>query len=380
MPWQERSIMEERQEFVRLAQHEAMPISQLCRRFGISRKTGYKWLARYAAEGAAGLGDRSRRPHHAPHRTPPAVEAQVLAAHDRQPRWGPRKLAAWLVRHGHPQLAPSTVAAILARHNRQVAPPPLAHRPWQRFEQPASNDLWQIDFKGGLALEQGWVYPLSVLDDHSRFALGLIACPNQQQPTVWHQLTQLFQRYGLPRCILTDNGPPWGPSGQGGITALEAWWIRLGIRVSHGRHYHPQTQGKVERFQGTLAAEVLLGPPFVDRAACQAACDRWRTVYNLDRPHQALDHHVPLDFYTPSPRPLPAALPPIAYGPDDAVRMVKQHGVIDFGNRRYFIGRGLAGLPVAVRPTRTDGQFTVHFCAQQVGTLDLRSAGADLVV
>lgn len=373
MPWQETSIMSERREFVFLASQEGANIRQVCERFGISRTTGYKILKRYRAEGVAGLADRSRRPHHSPQQTAPEIEAAVLAVRVQHPTWGGRKIAAVLQRQRIAAPSPSTITEILRRHGQLDPDSAPKHRPVQRFVATAPNELWQLDFKGDLRLVQGTVYPLSVLDDHSRFALGLVACPDRQQTTVQAQLTRLFQRYGLPRRILTDNGPPWGSSGREGLTAMEAWWMRLGIRISHGRFYHPQTQGKVERFHRTLQAELLAGAPFLDLASTQTACDDWRNVYNLERPHQALEElAVPVTHYRPSPRPFPEPLPEIVYGPDDQVRKVRGQGSISFGNRIHFIGCGLVGLPVAVRPTQHDGVFAVYFCTQHIRTLDLQ--------
>jgi transposase InsO family protein len=332
--------MSERLEFVRLASLDGANLSALCRAFGISRKTAYKWLARYQQSGEAGLVEQSRRPHCSPTQTPAELEATVLAVRAAHPAWGGRKIAAWLSRQELPAPAPSTITTILARHGKLRAPDAPVTRPWQRFVAAAPNDLWQLDFKGVVRLETGNAYPLSVLDDHSRFALGLFACPNQQQPTVQAHLTTLFARYGLPRRILSDNGPPWGASGQDGLTALEAWLIRRGIRSSHGRAYHPQTQGKVERFHGTLAAEALAGPRLRDLPSCQQRFDAWRDVYNLERPHEALALSVPVEHYRPSPRALPVPLPPLVYGPADVVRIVKGNGVVVYRGTRYFVGRG----------------------------------------
>lgn len=369
--------MSQRREFVLLARQEDANHSALCRRYGISRKTGYKWVARYETAGDAGLADQSRRPHHHPAQTPPDLEAAVLEVRTQHPAWGGRKIKAWLERRGMAAPSSSTITAILDRGGLLDDEDERLQRTWQRFEAAAPNDLWQLDFKGIVRLGSGDTFPLSVLDDHSRFALGLFACSNQKQATVQAHVTGLFQRYGLPRRILTDNGPPWGPSRTYGLTAFEAWLIRLGIRVSHGRIYHPQTQGKVERFHGSLAAEVLRGPQLLDQTACQQAFDQWRDCYNLERPHEALDLAVPVERYTSSPRPMPVELPPIVYGPEDAVRMVKAHGVIAYRNRRYFVSRGLAGLPVAVRRTRDPALVQVYFCQQLVKEVILHPASVD---
>jgi transposase InsO family protein len=371
MPWQEQTVEGQRRDFVALAQQEGANRRALCRQFGISAKTGYKLLRR-AQDGEVELRDHARRPHTSPTQTAPVIEAQVIALRQEHPAWGGRKIHHWLHRDGCPTVpAPSTITDILRRHGLLTATDTHPRR-WQRFEHPAPNDLWQLDFMGHVAMESARLHPLTLLDDHSRYALGLFACANQQLTVVQTHLTACFQRFGLPAALLTDNGPPWGSSGNGGITAFEAWVLRLGIRVVHGRAYHPQTQGKVERLHRTIAAEVTRFRPLPDLATAQHAFDRFRTCYNHERPHEALDYAVPASRYQSSPRPFPTTLPEIVYGPDDTVRRVRDQGAISFGNRSVFISRGLIGLPVAVRTTVTDGLFQVVFCAQQVATIDLR--------
>ena len=371
MPWQETRVMQLRQEFVSLAQQEGIPIAELCRRYGISRKTGYKWLAR-AVAGEPALGDRPRRPHRSPLQTAPAVEAAVLALRDRHPAWGGRKLHHALRAQGMMERvpAPSTITAILRRQGRLASPERPVHA-YQRFEHPAPNELWQLDFMGQPDLPRGKVHPLTLLDDHSRFALAVVACPHQRGELVQAHLSAAFRRYGLPRRILTDNGAPWGSAGAGGLTALEAWLLRLGIEVRHGRPHHPQTQGKLERLHRTLWAEVVGIRELPDLATAQARFEAWRTVYNCQRPHQALDHAVPASRYQPSARPFPEPLPPLIYGPDDVVRQVYDPGRISFQGREYVLGHGLIGQPVALRPTGEAGGWAVWYCQRQVATLDL---------
>jgi transposase InsO family protein len=374
MPWQEATTMSLRQEFVTLASAEGANVRALCRRYGISPKTGYKWLGRAREAGVAGLVERSRRPQVSPRRTAAEVEARVLAVRDAHPHWGGRKLRQRLLDLGPGQdvPSPSTITAVLRRHGRLPAVPPIQHA-WQRFEHETPNALWQLDFMGHRPLSAGRVHPLTLVDDHSRFALALVACPHEQRATVQAQLTACFERYGLPERILTDNAPPWGASGAGGLTALEVWLLRLGIAVSHGRPYHPQTQGKIERFHRTVGAEVFGSRRFPDLLTCQRAFDRFRATYNLERPHAALALAVPASRYTVSSRAYPRTLPPIEYAPDDTIRRVNAHGVISFHDQRHFVGRGLAGLPVALRPTATTGRFSLHFVHHPLGFLDLRS-------
>ncbi len=369
MPWQERSVMLERQEFVAFASQEGVSITALCDQYGISRKTGYKWLAR-AAAGDRTLADHSRRPRSSPAQTRPELEARILALRGEHPAWGGRKLHHRLVAIGVVAVpAPSTITAILRRHGLLAADPPP--RDFLRFEHPAPNDVWQMDFMGHRSLDSGRVHPWTLLDDHSRFALGLTACANEQQMTVTTQLTTVFRRYGLPRAILTDNGSPWASAGRGGLTVLEAWLLRYGVEPWHGRPYHPQTQGKVERFHGTIAAEVFAHRSLADLGAAQVHFDSFRAGYNLERPHEALGYAVPASRYQPSSRPFPEIVPPVTYGPDDVVRMVSVHGSISFQGRRHFISRGLVGEPVALRPTQEDRQWHVVYCHRRVVTFDL---------
>lgn len=371
MPWQEQSQMALRREFVTFAQRGEIPIRRLCRQYGISPKTDYKWLARATADPTESLADRSRRPRTSPAQTGPAMEDQIGAVRDAHPTWGGRKIHYWLRRQRLASVpASSTITDILRRHGR-IMPAGDAPHTWQRFERDAPNDLGPLDCRGHRPRGTARVHPLTLLDDHSRFLLGLWAQAEERGAGVQTQLTGCFQRYGLPRAILTDNGPPWGATGQGGLTKLEAWLLRLGIAVHHGRAYHPQTQGKIERLHETIAAAGFAFPPLSDLATAQVAFEQFRQAYNQDRPHEALAYAVPADRDQPSPRLCPAPVPPIVYAPGDAVRKVRRQGAISFHNHSSFVGTGLVGLPVAVRPTTTDGVFAIRFCAQQIGLIDL---------
>lgn len=375
MAWRERSVMDEREEFARLALAAGANRSELCRRFGIARSNGYKWLMRYLAQGRDGLADRSRRPHSSPHRTSAVVEAAVLRIRDDSNNaWGGRKIARTLAREDGPAApAASTITQILRRHGKLERPAGEHPGPFQRFERSQPNELWQMDFKGDFATAAGRCHPLTVLDDHSRYALGLEACVTQQDRSTRERLTAVFRRYGLPDAMLMDNGTPWGDCGGGHLTAFTVWLMRLGIRVTHGRPYHPQTQGKDERFHRTLKAEVLLGRHFADLAECQHAFDHWRHRYNHERPHQALDLATPSQRYRQSRRDFPQTLPPVEYGPGDIVRKADKDGDISFQNRRFRLGKPFRGELIALRATIEDGVFSIHFCTHHIGNIDLRA-------
>jgi transposase InsO family protein len=373
MGFRELTVIEQREEFVLLALAPRANVSALARRFGIARSKAYQWIGRYKAEGRAGLAERSRRPKASPRRSPAATESAVLAIRaESNNAWGGRKIARVLEREGHAMVpSPSTVTAILRRHGKLEERAHEHPGPWRRFEHAAPNDLWQMDFKGHFAMKTGRCHPLSVLDDHSRYAICLEACARESAASVEQGLTAAFRRHGLPHRILCDNGSPWGASGEAYYTGFAIWIIRLGIGLSHGRVRHPQTQGKDERFHRSLKAEVVAGHSFDTLAQCQAAFDRWRIRYNHERPHQALDLAVPAERYRVSPRVFPEILPAIDYGPDVLVRKVNAAGCIALEYRSWCVGRGFVGEPLGLRAD-TDGRYGVYYCAHHLGDIDLR--------
>ena len=378
MPWQEVTLVSLREELVRLARHAGINRRELCRRFGISPQTGYKWLGRYAREGLGGLCDRSRRPRHSPTRTTDVIAEQVIQLRrESRNSWGGRKLAKLLADAGGPRLAPSTITGIVRRAGLLDAVAAPGQHAWQRFEHIAPNALWQMDFKGYFALlDQSRCHPLTVLDDHSRFAVLLQACADQRGTTVQDALTRAFRRYGLPAAMLMDNGSPWGDRDLP-FTGLSLWLIRLGIRVSHGRPYHPQTQGKDERFHRTLKFEVLRHFNFTTLEHCQREFDHFRDRYNLRRPHDALNLATPASRYHPSPILFPEKVPPIDYPPGLEVRKVQAEGWVSYRGYAFRVCKALRGLPVALRPVSdADAQREVLFCHQVIARLDLNHAHA----
>lgn len=368
--------MSQREEFALKAVDEEANMSRLCREYGISRPTGYKWLSRYLSEGREGLRDRSRRPHNSPNRTPDAIEQLVVEAREAHPAWGGRKLERWLENRGYSDLpVPSTITAILRRHDLLDAEESVKHRAYIRFEKARPNQMWQMDYKGHFALEDNdhRCHPLTVLDDHARFLLGLRACANETKETVQDHLTVLFRAYGLPECMLMDNGSPWGDDADTRYTVLTVWLLRLSISTTHGRPYHPQTQGKVERLHRTLEDELLSRHSFHSLNDCQTAFDRWRRLYNHERPHAALDLDTPVTHYQPSERPFPKTLPPLIFPPGATVRKVQDGGRISFQNRRFRVGRAFVGQHVGLlHDELADGLVHVFFNNIPVRTLDLR--------
>ena len=372
MPFKGVSVMEQREAFVRQALEEGANVRALCRSYAISPTTGYRWLARYRELGAAGLGDRSRRPRTSPTAMPEEVVAAVVAVRRAHPAWGGRKIHHVLRRRGvRPLPHANTITGILHRHGLIDAAASAQRRPFVRFERAVPNELWQMDFKGHFALRSGRCHPLTVVDDHSRFAVTLVACADERRRSVQPALVSTFERYGMPEAILVDNGAPWGKDFVHRHTKLTAWLMRLGIAPHHGRPYHPQTRGKNERFNGTLAREVIDDHSFADLAEAQARFDAWREVYNHERPHQAIGDEPPATRFREAARRLPAELPPIEYDGDCLVRRVQKDGRISFANRNVFISSAFAGDPVGLRATERDGVFDIFYCRFAVGRLDL---------
>ena len=383
MPWKACELMSLRWELVTLARQPDADRSALARRYGISRKTLYKWLARSREDDPSAMEDRSRRPTHSPGKTPDEMEQQALSVRQRHPAWGPRKIRAVLLRQGPPGRvpSPSTIGRILHRHELIGEQAGEAARHYQRFEHPSPNDLWQMDFKGDFALSGGGrCYPLTVLDDHSRYALLLRACPDQRRTTVLSHLMSVFQRYGLPRRMLMDNGAPWGVShAPECYTRLEVELLGLDVAVTHGRPYHPQTQGKEERFHRTLKVELLQQRQLANQAEAQQAFDPWRHVYNHERPHDALGLATPASRYTPSLRSLPAVLAAPEYHDSDVVRSLNPVGQLSFKGASYKLSEAFGRRRIALRATAIDGVWDAYFGRFLIAVLDQRDGSTRMV-
>ncbi len=357
MPWSTSPVSELRTAFAHAVRTAKRPVAAACRDFGISRKTAYKWLARFDAQEP--LDNRSRKPAHSPARSSGALENAVLAVRDEY-GWGPRKIVAYLRNHNRPAPPIRTAAAILHRHGRSIAAPTPDREDPQRFERPEPNQLWQLDFKGYVEIDRQRVYPFTVLDDHSRFLLALACGTDQTYARAWNVLWSVFGEYGLPEQVLCDNA--FGSHGRPapGISWFEARLIRLGIQPLHGRPYHPQTQGKIERLHRTLESEVFPRLPHDSLPPFQAGLDRWRTaVYNSTRPHEALGDVPPTCRWKPSPRPRPDAIPDIEYPAGAVLRKVAATGDIRWHCARILAGHGLVGDYVRVEDA--DGSITLWY-------------------
>ena len=359
---------EAREELCRLALRPGVNRRQLCRRFGVGAKALYRWLERYRQEGSAGLSERSRRPHHSPRQTDAAMEAAVLAVRRENPVWGGRKIAASLRRQGLSPPSASTITEILRRHGEPMVA--AGQKAWKRFEHASPNALWQMDFKGDVAFGGGRLHPLTVIDDHSRYAVVLHASDNERHLTVQNAVQAAFERYGLPDIILTDNGSPWGDTAERTLTKFGVWLIEHGVAPWHSPPSHPQSHGKNERFNRTLKAELLDGRTFADLAVAQRAFDAWRHRYNHHRPHDALNLAVPADRYRSSPRSFSAKIESFEYGPDDIVRRVDGAAWLSFGGRRMKASKALIGKQVAISPTERDGIFNLVFRHVIVKSID----------
>ncbi len=366
MAWRTMDVHEQRVRFVVAASQRLQPFSALCAEHGISRPTGYLWLGRYEASGVHGIAEKSRKPHHSPRRTQAVLEQRVVQARLRYPDWGARKLKVVLAREGV-TLPRNTIHRILLRHDL-VREEDQRSPTVQRFERERPNELWQMDFKG----PKGWpqpVGPLSVLDDHSRYLIALAANGSTHGGPVREQLEEAFQRCGVPEGMLMDHGIPWwSQQAPSGYTRLSLWLMRQGIRLHWSGIRHPQTQGKIERFHGSLQrALTRRGFP---RLSMQAWLDAYRWEHNHVRPHEALHMQTPASLWRPSQRRYDPQPPHWEYPPGSWVLKVDSQGKLDVKGRAWKISKALAGEWVQLV---TVGQrCMVFYCATLIRELDPR--------
>jgi len=358
-------VRQQRVEFVIAAIREEKPFGELCKEFGVSRPTGYLWLRRYRTSGLEGIAEKTRRPHVSPKKTSPDVEQQVIELRQQYPDWGARKLGALLEQAGT-RLPASTIHRIL-RRNRMVQDRYQASREWRRFERSRPNELWQMDFKG----PRGWnqdVGPLSILDDHSRYLIGLKALGSTEGGPVREQLEDTFQKVGMPEAMLMDHGIPWWNSRSPlGLTKITVWLMEQGVRLYWSGIGHPQTQGKVERFHGTLLRSIEKRR--VWKQTSQAWLDHYRWEYNHLRPHEALGMKTPATVWEPSPRKYQPHPPKWEYPEGAVLRKVDADGKIQIAGKQWHFSRALSRQWVQIVPL---GQrVLIYYCATLIRELDL---------
>lgn len=364
MPWKTMDVHEQRVRFVVEATQKRLPFRALCAAYEISPPTGYLWLRRYREWGMAGIAEQSRRPHHSPCRTDAELELRVVKSRKRYPDWGARKLQVLLAREGT-ELPRNTIHRILLRYDlvrEQDRNTPAV----QRFERSQPNELWQMDFKG----PKGWpqaMGPLSVLDDHSRYLIALSANGSTHGELVREQLEQAFQRCGVPQAMLMDHGTPWwSTKTASGRTHLSLWLMRQGIQLQWSGIRHPQTQGKVERFHGSLQRALERRGP--GRESKQAWLDAYRWEHNHVRPHEALGMQTPATRWHPSTRQYQPNPPAWDYPEGAWVLKVDCQGKLDIKGEKWKISRALAGEQVQVIPV--EQRLLVFYCQTLVRELD----------
>jgi transposase InsO family protein len=376
MAWMETHVVAERQRFVREYARGEWTMSALCARFGVTRPTGYKWWARYQAEGAAGLSDRSRAPARSPQRTAADLEAQIVAVR-RQYGWGAKKLRAVLVQRQPHDAWPacSTVNAILDRQGlleKRRRRPAWPHPGAVRLQTTQPNQVWPADFKGQFKTGDGrYCYPLTITDHFSRQVLAVAALAAPQGAAARAVFLRLFRTVGLPDAIRTDNGAPFASLALHGLSALSVWWMQLGIVHQRIRPARPQDNGTHERMHRELKRETAC-PAAADRRAQQTRFDQFRDRYNTERPHEALAQRPPASRWTPSARPYPTRVAPPDYPAHWEVRRVSSAGTVRFNAARVFVSQALHGQALGFDAI-DDGVWTVSYYQTVIGTLDERT-------
>jgi len=373
MPWQESCAMDARIGFISELRSGLWTMTELCERYEVSRKTGYKWVARYASFGAAGLMERSHAPLRHGRLTPSHLVDAIVGLRHERPSWGPRKLIAKLAAR-HPELAwpaASTAGEILKRAGlvcgrrlQRRAPPRVGELTVPQH----ANHVWGVDHKGWVRLCDGArAEPLTMTDGFSRYLISVSATGSTAHDEAKPLFERAFREHGLPEVIRSDNGTPFASTGTTGLTALSAWWIKLGIRHERIDPGHPQQNGRHERFHRTLLE--AMQPPCADRAAQERRFLAFIRDYNEERPHEALGQQTPASVYRPSPRAMPERLPEPTYPVEAAVRKVRSTGEIKWQGSLIHVCSTLIGEAVAVEETET-GDWQVHFFDLPIGVID----------
>lgn len=374
MPWKEAHVIDERMKFIAYYLEEEHTLTDLCLHFGISRKTGYKYIKRYKECNLEGLRDYSRAPHRHPNETKTEIRDLIIWARKRHPTWGPKKLLAWLYskREGITLPAPSTTGGILKRNGmvrgrrRRHKTPPYT-KPFVGYNRP--NDVWSADFKGWFLTGDGKrCNPLTISDGYSRYLLRCRRLARQNHAHVQPVFESAFREYGLPLAIRTDNGSPFVSVGVGGLTRLSAWWIKLGITPERIEAGHPEQNSRHERMHRTLKFEATR-PPKKDGKSQQEEFDRFREEYNNERPHEALGQKTPTTFYRNSDRSYPNKLREIEYPSSYEVRWVRHNGEIKWGGEKIYLSEAIIKEPVGLEQL-DDRYWQIYFGPLELALLD----------
>lgn len=380
MAWTEVLPMDERVRFVLEVERDELPVAEICRFYGISRKTGYKWIARYRVEGLEGLRERSRRPLHCPHETSQEWQDRILRVRLKHHSWGPKKIRVLLEEQGGPEPIPAvaTIGNILSRAGlvKSRRRPRQANPKWQEplTEAKVANQVWAVDYKGWFRTRDGQrCDPLTVSDLCSRYVLDVRGLPDQSYERARKAFEELFRQYGLPEIIRSDNGGPFASTGPGGLSRLSIWWMLLGIRPELITPGHPEQNGIHERMHLTLKQEACQ-PPSANRRAQQRRFNQWRCQFNEQRPHEALGMKRPAERYHGSERQYPRRLEDPTYSEGYQVRRVRSNGEIKWCGRKRFVGTVFKGVPVGVK--RVDpGRSQVYFGSILLGDLHDADSG-----
>lgn len=376
MPWKETGPVLERMRLIEDYLSGFFTITELATRYGVSRRTLHKWLARHDEDGSKGLVDRPRKPLHSPQQTDQDVAAKIVAFRKRFPFMGPRKIIARLTEL-HPGVewpAASTAGDILRRADlvtpRRRRNPP-AHPLRTRAVPVAPNDLMTVDYKGQFLLgNHQYCYPLTIVDHVSRYLLACDAFLSTEQAHTRRVFERVFREHGLPRAILSDNGSPFGSPGLARLSRLSLWWIRLGINVERIVPGHPEQNGAHERMHRTLKAQTTR-PPEATLKRQQVRFDRFQDEYNNERPHEALGQKRPVTLYKPSPRPYPESLPPIEYPGHLEIRKVDDRGAIRWKNEKLFLSHTLLGEMVGLEEV-DNGIWSLYYGSVLLARFDER--------
>lgn len=367
MPWTERRVEMLREDFIALSMQEDRNMSALCEEFGISRKTGYKWIKRHQENGL--LEDRSRRPKKNGSKTDEKTERLIIEIRQERPGWGARKIQVYLCRKGYIMPCERTVNNILKRNGLITPEASLARRPFKRFEREQNNELWQADFKGDVVMADGnRCFPLTILDDHSRYAL--LIEPRLNKRDVLQSFIPTFRTYGIPQSILTDNDPVFAGF-KNGYTQFERALMDQDILPIHGRVYHPQTQGKIERFHRSMKNEILNFHHPLNFADAIELLDQWKDVYNYERPHEALGNQCPAQVYTPSQRLYREEIPPYEYDSQYRLYRINNWGFLRFAIYQIYISETFRNTYVELVPHEEDNSAIVCYRNFEIAKIDL---------